>query len=325
MKKENILNIAPDQKDMRLDRLLRTLYPHIPYTAWAKMMRKGSVRLNGSRVKGAETLNSGDEVRIPPQQVLDQFKEYERPELAKKIYSEKDMAYFESLILKKTRDILFLNKPTGLATQGGTKIKISVDDLAKAYAEKQSQQLKLVHRLDKDTSGLLLLARNELSARMLSKRFKERTLQKYYIAIVDGVPETFRGTITAPLEKSGIKSKEMMRVSESGKKSETDYVMIEKLGKILSVLLVQPKTGRTHQIRAHLSYLGNPILGDHKYGTGNQHGSEELCLHAVTMNIPRIQGVPLCPFPAHMKRLFSELGIQESQILQKVKTEMNAS
>ncbi len=322
---ENTYIIQESAEGMRLDRWLCKQFTNIPYIAWVKLCRKGSVRLNGKRVKGGEHLKIGDQVRVPPTHFLNTVSEEKKNKSKqKKIVSQKDIDLFQSLIIHEDDNLLCINKPSGLASQGGTNIKKSVDALAVALGAQKNIHPKLLHRLDRDTSGFLMLAKNDQTARKMGKKLKEGQIEKFYVAFLKGVPHPLQSRIIAPIEKGISNDKEKMIVSESGKKTVTDYDIIEHLGKRVSVALLAPQTGRTHQLRVHMAYLGTPIIGDFKYGEGEYLNCDCLCLHAYTAKAPGIPKNIRCSFPPHMKKALSELGINEKELTEVLRKRIDA-
>ena len=198
-------------------------------------------------------------------------------------------------MLYKDEDVLVIDKPAGLAVQGGTGLSSSVDDLLEALQFDAKERPRLVHRLDRDTSGVLALARNAKAAQRLTESFRHRDTRKIYWAVVVGVPEVRGGRIDAPLQKGGARGAERVQVDEEGKRAVTEFAVIEKAGKKAAWLALMPVTGRTHQLRAHCVALGTPILGDGKYAgaaafLAKESLSRQLHLHAQRLRIPHPRG-----------------------------------
>ncbi|OFW96036.1 MAG: hypothetical protein A2977_01050, partial [Alphaproteobacteria bacterium RIFCSPLOWO2_01_FULL_45_8] len=309
---ENIVRVPHDAVGLRLDKWLRAKFPTVPYTAWARFCRKGNVRLDGKRVTGAERLEPGQSVRIPPPDILK--KAMVTVESLKLLpLSPQAKAQLESWIIYQDDDILCLNKPVGLSVQGGTKTVTHVDGLLSRWALEKEFTPKLVHRIDRDTSGILLVAKTDKAARDLGKSFKTHQIQKYYVAITAGVPMPWTGTIDASLEKGMKGNKEKMRVSDEGLRAITHYQVLERLSTKIAVLGLSPVSGRTHQLRVHLEHIGTPILGDPKYGGDQQDFSDyqTLHLHSCITIVPRLGQKPLvlqAEFPPHFQKTCKDFG-----------------
>lgn len=253
------VTVAADDDGQRLDRWLKK--QGIPFNIVQKIVRKGQVRVDGKRVKPDMKLLTGQVVRIPP------FESQEnRSEKKDQKLQEQDIAFIRSLIVYDKHDIIAINKPAGLATQGGPGITQHVDRLLPALKNKEGAIPKLVHRLDKDTSGVLLLARTRDMAQKLGAALKARDVRKYYWALVSPVPEYEAGEIRAPLWiREGNHKHKVVVDEEQGKKALTYFQMIDKVGSDAAFVCFWPRTGRMHQIRVHAAYMGCPIIGDDKY------------------------------------------------------------
>jgi 23S rRNA pseudouridine955/2504/2580 synthase len=282
------LKVSKDDDGQRLDRWLKRHVPELPYTLAQKLMRQGQIRVDSKRAKAETRLKAGQDVRIPPIATLDARKQQ------RNVISDKDRAFIKSLVIYDDGDVIALNKPADLATQGGTKMKRHIDGLLDALKNKEGVKPRLVHRLDKDTSGVLLLARSAQAARNLGEIFKSREAKKIYWAIVSPTPSMPQGTIKAALIKGGGPRKEKMLVDEKeGKKSRTEYSIIDNIGTETAFVAFWPRTGRMHQIRVHAQVMGCPILGDGKYGgrVENVKGME----HAKRMHLHARRII--CPHP----------------------------
>jgi 23S rRNA pseudouridine955/2504/2580 synthase len=220
-------------------------------------------------------------------------------------------------VLYKDEHVLVIDKQAGLAVQGGTGLSTSVDDLLDALRFDAEERPRLVHRLDRDTSGVLALARNAKAAQRLTETFRHKDARKIYWAVVVGVPEVRGGRIDAPLQKAGGKGAERVHVDEEGKRAVTEFAVIEKAGKKAAWLALMPVTGRTHQLRAHCVALGTPILGDGKYAGAAAFLSKDnlprqLHLHARRLRLPHPSGKGwidvTAPLPEHMRRTWSFFG-----------------
>lgn len=256
--------VEQDDDGQRLDRWIKRHVPDMPYVTAQKLMRKGQIRVDSKRAKPDTRLAEGQDIRIPP------F-ESKAPQNAgagggKMRLSDGDIAYIKSLVVYQDEDIIAINKPAGLAVQGGTNTKRHIDGLLEGLKNKDGVKPRLVHRLDKDTSGILLVARSAKMATKLGEMFKRREIKKIYWALVSPRPEMLDGTIKAPLVKAGGRDREKMVVDDQdGKFALTDYAVLEHAGDEAAFLALWPRTGRTHQLRVHCQLLGCSILGDHKY------------------------------------------------------------
>ena len=262
-------HVKKDEQDMRLDRWLKTHYPELPFGQMQRILRKGEVRVEGKRAKANDRLEAGMKIRIPPMN----FEKSDRPETeaTPKGPDPRDEKLAKSLVIYRDADIIGINKPAGLAVQGGSKTERHLDGMLDFLQFDADDRPRLVHRLDKDTSGVMLLARNRLTAAQLGDAFKTKETRKVYWAITAGIPDIESGTINMPLTKGGGQGKERVFVDEEeGKEAITEFKVLERAGKRLALVALWPRTGRTHQLRAHMAALGTPILGDGKYG-GN-HG-----------------------------------------------------
>lgn len=256
-----LIQVKEDDDGQRLDRWLKRHVPDMPYVLAQKLLRKGAIRVNGKSAKTDTRLEGGQEIRIP-QFATGGIKSL----MNKKKLTDEDAAYMHSLVIFDDGDVIALNKPHGIATQGGTNQKRYIDGMLEALADKEGVVPRLVHRLDKDTSGVLLLARSAKVARELGAAFKGRDVKKIYWAVVTPSPEAFEGTIKAPIAKAGGAGREKMVVDEEeGKFAVTDYAVIENANREAAFVAFWPRTGRTHQIRIHAQVMGCPILGDGKY------------------------------------------------------------
>jgi 23S rRNA pseudouridine955/2504/2580 synthase len=256
--------VAEKDDGLRLDRWFRTHFPALKHGALEKLLRTGQVRVNGGRVKANRRVEAGEEVRVPP------FADAaEAPKPASKPRRE-DADFLRKLTLYEDDDILALNKPFGLAVQGGAKMTRHIDGMLAAL-ERDGERPRLVHRLDQDTGGLLILAKTRIAAAKLGKSFAGHDVVKTYWALCLGVPDIREGTINLPVAKKmirvGDKDQERMIAAddEDAKKAITDYRVIDSAGPA-SFVALKPLTGRTHQLRVHCAAMGNPIVGDRKYG-----------------------------------------------------------
>ena len=313
-----VLYVAEDEHDIRLDRWFKRRWPHLTHIQVEKMARKGEIRVDGSRVKPQDRLTAGAAVRVPPLPEAAPRKPGDLHQL-----SERDIAYAKSLVLYEDEMVIALNKPHGLAVQGGTKTTRHVDRLLSAWGEGM-QRPRLVHRLDRDTSGVLLLGKGPEAAKRLAGAFARRQAKKTYWAIVIGNPKPSAGQIDMALKKTGINDFEMMRPADPkdprAEPAETAYATISRAAHRASWMALRPFTGRTHQLRAHMAGIGHPILGDPKYGDEKSRelsGILKLQLHARRIELDHPRGGKLiveAPLSPEMKAGFAHFGFDEHEI-----------
>jgi 23S rRNA pseudouridine955/2504/2580 synthase len=325
------LTVADGEGGQRLDRWFRRQFPHIPQGRIEKMCRKGEIRVEGGRVKPATRLEDGQSVRIPPLPDADAPEAPQKPRI-----SDADAEMMRAAVLYRDDHIIALNKPPGLPTQGGTGQARHVDGLAEALKFGADEKPRLVHRLDKDTSGVLLLARSRKSAEALTRAFRARDTRKIYWAATAGVPTPRMGTIRFGLVKapghgkSGEGEKmhtihpDAVSKTEGAKPATTDYATLSALGTRAAWVALVPVTGRTHQLRAHMAAIGHPIVGDGKYGGSGQENlgdgwgaqlggeiSRKLHLHARSLSLTHpVTGARLtitAPLPAHMQKTWDAM------------------
>ncbi|MCX7338191.1 MAG: RluA family pseudouridine synthase [Alphaproteobacteria bacterium] len=289
----------------RLDRWLRRLYPHLTQGFIEKSLRQGKILLNGKKAKASSRVNAEDNVEI--NQTLDLTIE-DAVLSAADSYTDAEIAALKAFILWEDDDICVLNKPHGLATQGGTKTYRHLDGLLQAYG--RGKPFKLVHRLDRDTSGVLIVAKTAEMASKLSNDFKFNRIKKIYWAVVRGTPKPTSGCIDVPIGKETFQGQERMVVShDHGKPARTNYKVLGMVDQDSSWVELRPETGRTHQIRVHLLSIGHPIIGDMKYGWTKDswdEGKKNLHLHARQITITSRTGEILtftAPPPPHMIEL----------------------
>lgn len=269
---------------MRLDRWFRERFPGLTHGRLQKLLRTGQIRVDGKRVKADARLAVGATVRVPP---LGEKAPPPSKDQQAKIRPE-DAKLIQDAVLYQDDWVIAINKPPGLAVQGGSKTSRHLDGMLDALRFGAEERPRLVHRLDKDTSGVLLLARTRKAASALSEAFKGRQTEKTYWALVRGVPRPHEGEITSLLDKGG-EDFEVMRPDAKGRKAITDYAVIEPAGQQAAWLALRPVTGRTHQLRVHCAQLGTPIVGDGKYGGSDafiEGLSNKLHLHARHLVIP---------------------------------------
>ncbi|MHA1539021.1 MAG: RluA family pseudouridine synthase [Alphaproteobacteria bacterium] len=283
---KNIFIKASDDGE-RLDKWFKRAYPDVPFGLLAKICRQGQLRLDSCRVKPRVVLREGQKLRIPP------LKSTGKKEQRGLAVEQKER--FQSWVLHEDKAMIVINKPAGLAVQGGTNIKHCVDDYLQGFSAEgdDAERLCLVHRLDKDTSGVLLIAKGAKNARVLTELFQSRDVQKMYWALTSGIPERRSGVMKKSLGRGGGISREKTVVDTMyGQEAITAYRVLDHFGKASAWLELRPETGRKHQIRAHLADLGAPVLGDGKYGGEyacrpiEQGRYRKLHLHARALTLP---------------------------------------
>ena len=311
------IEVKPDDDDIRIDRWFKRHFPHVGFGQLQKAMRKGSIRLDGKRVKGKEHVLAGQIIRVPPFGTVDQTTAHNKDNVRQ--LSDADVADVQSWILYQDDAVIAVNKPAGLPTQGGTGQSRHMDGLLDALRFGSPHRPKLVHRLDKDTSGVLLIARTPKAAASLAKSFQTRETDKRYWALVMGMPKREEGQIRLKMEKAPIKGNERMVVSNTGKPSITDFTVVDRASPRAAWLALKPHTGRTHQLRLHCAEMGHPIVGDGKYGgaeaflTGSISRKLHLHSHMVRFNHPDGGVVEVtAPLPDHMQASFDMLGFETS-------------
>ena len=317
MSRVQTIRITGEDAGMRLDRWFRQRFPDIGHGYLQKLLRTGQVRVDGGRVKSGARLEEGQSIRIPPLKVDASSQPEAQKEKAKPTISKADAKDLRSRVLHRDDDIIILNKPSGLAVQGGSRLKRNLDAMLDALRFGKEDKPRLVHRLDKDTSGVLLLARHALAARALTKAFRDKEVRKIYWAVVVGVPNPEEGIIDLSLAKQpGAGGEKVVAGTPGGKSAETRYRTVDQAGGRASWLEFEPLTGRTHQLRVHAAALGTPILGDGKYGRrkaflDNENIAGRLHLHARGLRFPHPAGHVMeivAPMPEHIKRTFKILG-----------------
>ena len=300
-----IIKVKEADDGMRLNRWFLKYYPGLSLGRFQKLVRTKQIKVNGAKAEANTRLETGFEVRVPP---LDN----EKKEQVRIGVSQSDAKSIENLVIYKDEKIIVINKPSGLAVQGGTNTERHVDGMLEALKFGMEDKPKLVHRIDKDTSGILVLARDRKMADVLTKAFREHSLQKTYLALVRGMCDKKIGEIKAPLEKIDGR----VQVIESGKSAVTEYEILDNVGDKFALVAASPLTGRTHQIRAHMEYMGMPILGDDKY-FGKERGkndlfSKKLHLHAYKIDLSSVYGkkmVVKAKLPDYFKESINVLGL----------------
>ncbi|MFN3945718.1 MAG: RluA family pseudouridine synthase [Allosphingosinicella sp.] len=307
-------SVSADDDGIRLDRWFKRHLPDIPFTLVSRWARTGQLRVDGKRAAPGDRVEAGQAIRVPPAEPPPQGARPKGPE--RRPLSEDEVAFVREMVIHEDPAAFVLNKPPGLATQGGTKTSVHLDGLLDGLADGAGARPKLVHRLDKDTSGALLVARTARAAAAFSKSFSGRTARKIYWALVVGVPSIEDGFIDLPIAKQPGTGGEKMHVDEEeGQPARTRYRMIERAGNRAAWVELQPFTGRTHQLRVHMAAIGHPIVGDGKYGgqeaflTGTI--SRKLHLHARRLRIDHPDGGRIdatAELPDHFAQSMAALG-----------------
>ncbi len=314
------IKVEEDEAGMRLDRWFKVHYPGLGFGPLQKLMRSGQVRIDGGRVKTDARVQPGQMIRIPPMDVD-----------AKAVNSgfipghelkhASDHELLSRMLLHEDDKVIVLNKPPGIAVQGGSGLNRHIDQMLEAWTSKKGEKPRLVHRLDRDTSGVLVVARTRGAAQKLTAAFRERDTKKTYWALVKGVPRKHEDKISSWLVKEQTEDGDRMRIARHGEQGAdhaiTYYRVLETAAQTMCWLEMEPYTGRTHQLRIHALTMGHPILGDPKYFEDDHNWAfpggmqKKLHLHARHIDIPHPDGGRLritAPMPAHMVQSWNLLG-----------------
>ncbi|MEM9207057.1 MAG: RluA family pseudouridine synthase [Pseudomonadota bacterium] len=314
------ISVSADETGMRLDRWFKTHFPGLNFGRLQKLLRSGQVRVDGARVKTNHRLDAGAVVRVPP---LDDDAQAPKPPRQERARSESPLS---KLILHEDETLMVLNKPHGLASQGGPGVSRHVDGMLDTLRDAKGQKPRLVHRLDKDTSGCLVVAKTRLAASALAKTFRSRSARKIYWALVVGAPKPPQGKISTWLKRHGPKGDERMIVARHGDEGAdhavTHYAVIESAARRYAWMSLKPVTGRTHQLRVHMQHLGTPILGDPRYFDRQNFEfpaglQNKLHLLARRITLPHPDGGTLdvtAPLPPHMQQSCAVLGMNPANM-----------
>jgi 23S rRNA pseudouridine955/2504/2580 synthase len=306
--------VGAGEDGMRLDRWFKTHYAGLPHSRLEKLLRTGQVRVDGGRAKSSTRLAEGQTIRVPP------LPDVAPEPAARQRLSKAERDFLTSITLYEDDDLLILNKPSGIAVQGGTKTPHHIDRLLEGMGDGPETRPRLVHRLDRDTSGVLVIAKRRAVAAKLGKAFQTRSVRKIYWALVHGVPKPPQGKIEAALVKASGPEGDRVRKARPGEQDRaqsavTHYAVVDRAGQATAFVSLKPVTGRQHQLRAHMAILGHPILGDEKYPSGTElpAGIEnKLHLHARRISFPHPSGEGVvdvtAPLPEHMRRSFTLFG-----------------
>ena len=306
--------VTADESGMRVDRFFEARFPGLSFSHIQRIIRKGEVRVNGKRTQPKARLETGQAVRIPPLKVEAPAPRDDAPA------AQKDRAFLKSIILFEDADVMVLNKPMGLAVQGGSGTTRHIDGMLGTMRGPDGQRPRLVHRLDKDTAGCLLVAKTRFAAAALAKTFRSRSARKIYWALVAGVPKPTQGRISTYLAKQEVEEDSYMRIAKHGEKDAvhavTYYAVVEPAAHKFAWISLKPVTGRTHQLRAHMAHVGNPIVGDPKYFNienwefpGGVQNKLHLLARRIAVPHPRGGIIDVsAPLPPHMEQSWNLLG-----------------
>jgi 23S rRNA pseudouridine955/2504/2580 synthase len=308
--------VSASEDGMRLDRWFKTHYAGLPHSRLEKLLRTAQVRVDGGRAKASTRLAEGQTIRIPP------LPDIAPPPAPKHALSKADRDFLASITLYEDDDLLVLNKPSGIAVQGGTKTPHHIDRLLEGLGDGPETRPRLVHRLDRDTSGVLVVAKRRGVAAKLGRAFQTRSVRKIYWALVHGVPKPPQGKIEAALVKATGPEGDRVRKARPGEQDRaqsavTHYAVVDRAGQTAAFVSLKPVTGRQHQLRAHMAILGYPILGDEKYPSGAELPAgidRKLYLHARRISFPHPSGEGVvditAPLPPHMADAFAAFGFE---------------
>ena len=315
------IEVKSSEAGIRLDRWFRVHFPDVGYAYLQKLLRTGQIRVDSRRVEANERLEAGARVRVP--KVVRQEKKPAAPTVTPPLgLSKADRSRIEHMILYEDDHVLVLNKPFGLAVQGGTGTKRHIDGMLAGMADRFGDRPRLVHRLDRDTTGVLLVAKHREAAAKLGRIFQTRSAAKTYWALVKGVPKPHQGKVEAPLVKAAGPDGDRVRKALPGEQevamhATTHYSLIDRVASKAAWMSLKPVTGRQHQLRAHMALIGHPIVGDNKYGgdknTPAEQIEDKLHLHARRLVLPHpYSGDKIdvtAPLPEHMKKTWELLGL----------------
>ncbi|WP_185985157.1 RluA family pseudouridine synthase [Aureimonas mangrovi] len=319
------VRVETDEQGLRLDRWFKIHYPGLGFGHLQKLLRSGQIRLDGGRAKADTRLAPGQLVRVPPLGI-DRADVKARPLTANTMRDRHDGDVLSQMLLYEDEKVFVFNKPAGLAVQGGSGVSRHVDAMLEAWRSKKGEKPRLVHRLDRDTSGVLVVARTRGAAVELTRAFRERDTKKTYWAIVKGVPAPHDGRISTYLVKEQTPDGDRMRVARHGEEGAdhalSHYRVLDQVAQNFAWLEMEPYTGRTHQLRVHAAHIGHPILGDPKYFEHDTNWDfpggvqNRLHLHARRIVIPHPAGKgvidQMAPLPQHMVQTFNLFGFDEA-------------
>ncbi|MEM8541409.1 MAG: RluA family pseudouridine synthase [Pseudomonadota bacterium] len=318
-----IIEVDSEEEGMRLDRWFKSHYPGLGFGALQKLLRSGQVRVDGGRVKSDTRLKKGQSVRIPPLKV--DKAGGDGAMTAHSIRNTGDADALRKMTIFEDEKVLIINKPPGLSVQGGSNVPRHVDGMLEALRNKKGEKPRLVHRLDRDTSGVLMIAKSRGAAQRLAEAFRARETKKTYWALVKAAPPKLEGTIKSWLLKEQTPDGDRMAVVKHGVKGAvqaiSNYRLVERIGQRMCWMELEPYTGRTHQLRVHCLQMRCPIIGDPKYSDGDTNWDfpggiqDKLHLHARKLSIPHPSGGWInvtAPMPQHMVQSWNLLGLDEA-------------
>lgn len=311
------VTVTADEANMRVDRFLEARFPELSFSHIQRIVRKGELRVDGKRADSKDRLAEGQSVRIPPLKL-------DAPKAAGRLSEaqQKTLDELRKMVLFEDADVMVLNKPAGLAVQGGSGMTRHIDQMVEVMRDAKGQKPRLVHRLDRETAGCLLIAKTRFAASALTGAFRHRSARKIYWALVAGVPKPKQGRISTYLAKEENEEDSIMRVAAHGDEGAshavTYYAVVETSAQKLAWVSLKPVTGRTHQLRAHMAHIGHPIVGDPKYFNKENWqlpGGLQNRLHLLARRIviPHPRGGVIdvtAPLPPHMQQSWNLLGLE---------------
>jgi 23S rRNA pseudouridine955/2504/2580 synthase len=318
--KVETVTVTADENGMRVDRFLEARFPGLSFSHIQRIVRKGELRVNGKRADSKDRLEEGQSVRIPPLKL-------DTPKLPGHLSEaeQKTLQTLKAMTLFEDADVLVLNKPAGLAVQGGSGTTRHIDQMLEVLRDSKGQKPRLVHRIDKETAGCLLVAKTRFAATALTGSFRHRSARKIYWALVAGVPKPKQGRISTYLAKDESEEDSIMRVAKHGddgaSHAVTYYAVVETSGQKLAWVSLKPVTGRTHQLRAHMAHIGHAIVGDPKYFNienwqlpGGLQNRLHLLARRIVIPHPRGGVIDVsAPLPPHMLQSWNLLGLEHDR------------
>jgi len=313
-----LVTVQEDESGVRLDRWFKRHFSDVSHAGISRLVRTGQIRVDGARVQTGYRLEVGQKIRIPPLRQATSQKQKKSF-----VVDPKEESYLLETILHVDDAVIAINKPQGLAVQGGTGLSRHLDAMLDALRLSACERPRLVHRLDKDTGGVMVLARNVKSAAILAEAFRLRQVKKRYWALVCGAPSDSSGEIDIPLRKIRGRSGERVMPLALGRAAKTEYFVVDKASNGISWLVLMPTTGRTHQIRAHCATIGFPVLGDRKYNRVGKkcdidgNSIETLCLHSRQITLPHPEGGTLdvvAPLSDTLRNTWKSVGFDPETI-----------